>query len=109
MQLGAGLVRPLHSSNTLAQTASWPKGQALGAISIIPSLAFFAVQGQKSSTFVPTQLSPHSDLKSTWQGLYRVVAGSYDSLVGPSLHRRGLRPVNFHFNLTFLSPVSTNL
>ena len=74
---GRGVVRPLHSSNTSAQTASRPKGQALGAISIIPSLAFIAVQSQEFSTLVPTQRSPHRDLKSTWQGLYRVVVGSW--------------------------------
>ena len=57
MQLGVGLVRPLHSSNTLAQTASRPKDQALGALSIVQ--VWHSLQCKARSLQLLFQLSVH--------------------------------------------------
>ena len=93
---GRGVVRPPHSSNTLAQTASRPKDQALGAISIIQ--VWHSLQCKARSLQLLFQLSFH--LAETSNPLGKDCTGSQqalDSLVGHSLNSRGLGQVNFHF------------
>ena len=75
---GSGVyARPSHSSSTLAQTASRPKDQVLGALSIIQVWHSLQCKARSLQLLFQPQLSPHTDLKSTWQGLYRVSAGSW--------------------------------